>query len=316
MSFSSEIKEELTKFVNKDDNCKLAELAGFMITNCIVTKEKDEFVLRMSTENASTIRRIYNSFKALYEVIADTNIEKEKSGKDTLYQLKISDKDDLEKIFKESFININVALQIVIDDKNVIRQNDMTIKAFLRGVFIGAGSVVNPNTRYHLEIVANNHDNALFINNMIQEMGIIGKIIKRKKDFVIYLKGAESISIFLAAIGANRGTLTFEETRVIKEMRNKINRLNNFENANFDKTVDASLSQLEDISIIKKNRKFEKMPESLKQLARLRMMYKEATLEELGNMLEPKLSRAGVSHRFKKIKQIADDLRNAHRDVP
>ena len=186
----------------------------------------------------------------------------------------------------------------------------------MRGVFIGAGSVVNPNTRYHLEIVANNHDNALFINNMIQEMGIIGKIIKRKKDFVIYLKGAESISIFLAAIGANRGTLTFEETRVIKEMRNKINRLNNFENANFDKTVDASLSQLEDISIIKKNRKFEKMPESLKQLARLRMMYKEATLEELGNMLEPKLSRAGVSHRFKKIKQIADDLRNAHRDVP
>ena len=312
MSFSSEIKEELTKIVNKDENCKLAELAGFMITNCVVAKENDEFVLRMSTENASIIRRAYNSFKALYGITADTNIEKEKVMKDTLYQLKIYNKDDLEKIFKDSFININVAFQVVIDDKDVIRQDEVTIKAFLRGVFIGAGSVVNPNTRYHLEIVANNQDNALFINNMIQKIGIIGKIIKRKKAFVIYLKGAESISIFLAAIGANRGMLTFEETRVIKEMRNKINRLNNFENANFDKTLDASLSQLEDIRIIKKNRKFEKMPEPLKQLARLRMTYKEATLEELGNMLEPKLSRAGVSHRFKKIKQIAD----AHRDVP
>jgi len=314
MSFSSEIKEELTKVVNKDDNCKLAELAGFMVTNCIVTKENEEFVLKMSTENPSTIRRAYNAFKSFYGVIADTNIEKEKVISDNLYYLKISDKADLEKIFKDSFININVSLQVVIDDKDIIRKNDMSIKAFLRGVFIGAGSIVNPNTRYHLEIVANNHDNALFITSMIQELGITGKIIKRKKDFVIYLKGAESISIFLAAIGANKGTLTFEETRVIKDMRNKINRLNNFENANFDKTLDASLTQLEDISVIKKKRKFEKLPDPLKQLARLRMSYKEATLEELGNMLEPKLSRAGVSHRFKKIKQIADDLRNG--DAP
>lgn len=313
MSFSSEIKEELTKIVNKEDNCKLAELAGFMITNCVVTKENENYALKMSTENASTIRRAYNSFKSLYGVISDTNIEKEQNFGDSLYHLKIYEKEDLEKIFKSSFININVALQVIIDDKDVIRQNDATLKAFLRGVFMGAGSIVNPNTRYHLELVANNHDNALFINSVIQELGITGKIIKRKKDFVIYLKGAESISIFLAAIGANKGTLTFEETRVIKEMRNKINRLNNFENANFDKTLDASLTQLEDIAIIKKYRKFEKMSIPLKELARLRVSYKEATFEELGNMLEPKLSRAGVSHRFKKIKQIADELRDSEK---
>ena len=180
MSFSSEIKEELTRVVNKEDICKLAELTGFMITNCVVTKEDEEFVLRMSTENASTIRRAYNSFKTFYGVIANTNIEKEKILKENLYQLKISDKRDLEKIFKESFINIDVSMQIVIDDKEQIKQNIETIKAFLRGVFIGAGSVVNPNTRYHLEIGVNNHDNALFINSMIQEIGIIGKIKKRK----------------------------------------------------------------------------------------------------------------------------------------
>lgn len=310
MSFSSDIKEELTKVVNKEDNCKLAELAGFMITNCIITREGEEFILKMSTESSATIKRAYNFFKSFYGITTVTNIEKEKNQKENLYQLKISDKNDLEKIFKDSFININVALQVVIDDKDIIRQNDMTIKAFLRGVFIGAGSMVNPNTRYHLEIVANNNDNALFINSMIQELGINGKIIKRKKDYVIYLKEADAISTFLAAIGANRGTLSFEETRVIKDMRNQINRINNFENANFDKTLDASLMQIEDINLIKKNRYFQKMPEPLKELARLRLSYKEATLEELGNMLEPKLSRAGVSHRFKKIKEIADGFRN------
>lgn len=106
-------------------------------------------------------------------------------------------------------------------------------------------------------------------------------MIKRKKDYIIYLKGAESISTFLAAIGANQGTLKFEETRVIKEVRNNINRVSNFENANFDKTVDASLSQLEDIMLIRKTRKFSKLPEPLKELARLRLSYKEATFEEL-----------------------------------
>ena len=104
--------------------------------------------------------------------------------------------------------------------------------------------------------------------------------------------------------------LAFEETRVIKDMRNRINRLNNFENANFDKTIDAGLSQIEDIEEIKRHRKFEKLPDGLKQLGKLRLAYREATLEELGNMLEPKLSRAGVSHRFKKIKEIANELRN------
>ena len=148
-----------------------------------------------------------------------------------------------------------------------------------------------------------------FINKVINELWINSKVIKRKKDYVIYLKGAEDISTFLALIGANKGTLEFEETRVIKDMRNRINRLNNFENANFEKTVDAGLGQIDDIDVIKKNRKFEKLPDGLKQLARLRMSYKDATLEELGNMLEPKLSRAGVSHRFKKIKEIANELR-------
>ena len=114
----------------------------------------------------------------------------------------------------------------------------------------------------------------------------------------------------LAMLLVNANLKLKQETRVLKDMRNRVNRINNFENANFEKTVDAGLGQIEDIEVIKRNRKFAKLPEGLKQLAKLRLSYKEATLEELGNMLEPKLSRAGVSHRFKKIKEIANELRN------
>ncbi len=318
MSFSSEIKEELTKVVIKEESAKLAELAGFMITNCVVTNEKEEFLLKMSSENPAIIKRMYHFFQSIYQIEAITNLESNEDWtigkvspmyKESVYLLKIVDKLDLEKVFKNHFVNINVCMQIVLEDKEAIKQEDKMVKAFLRGVFLGTGSVVNPQTRYHLEMIANNQDNALFIHLLLQTLQIGSKIIKRKKDFVIYVKGAESISNFLAAIGANKGMLTFEETRVFKEMRNNINRINNFDNANFDKTVDASLLQVEDIAVIKRNRKFEKMPEPLKQLARLRLSYREATFDELGKMLEPSLSRAGVCHRFKKIKEIADSLR-------
>lgn len=310
MSFSSDIKEELSRVVTHEKCCMMAELTGFLITNCNIVKEKGEFTLRMSTENSTAIKRVYTYFKKIYGVTPISNVEKEKTFKENLYQLRIVDKAALEEIFKNSYINIDVKLQIIVDKKEDIKSKECCIRSFLRGVFVGAGSITNPNSRYHLEIVANSVENATFISELITEAGINAKTIKRKRDFVIYIKGAEDISNFLALIGSNKGMLAFEETRVLKDMRNRVNRLNNFENANFDKTIDAGLSQIADIEVIKHHRKFEKLPDGLKQLAKLRFAYREATLEELGNMLEPKLSRAGVSHRFKKIRAIADELRN------
>lgn len=303
MSFSSDVKEELCRIVNHDRCCMMAELTGFLITNCNIIKENDEFILRMATENSEAIRRVYNFFRDIYGIIPITETE------GNLFQLKILDKYDLEKFFKDTLINIDVNLRIVIDDRGIIMKKDCCMKAFLRGVFIGAGYIINPNNRYHLEIVASNMENTSFINDVMAQIGIISKTIKRKKDYVIYLKNAESISEFLAVVGSNKGILNFEETRVIKEMRNRVNRISNFENANYDKTLDAGLNQIADIELIKKKRKFEKLPDSLKDLARLRLAYREATLEELGKMLEPNLSRAGVSHRFKKIREIANELR-------
>ncbi len=311
MTFSGQIKEELGKIAFKDESQRLAELAGFLISNCTIQRENGEFILKMCSENELAIRRIYTAFKVCYNIIGNSNIERPKIlGSEPLYQLKITSKQDLKNLFDESFIGINERLQITIVNKDVVIKDDECQKSFLRGVFLGSGSVSNPEDRYHLEIVANNHENALFINEIIESFGITVKMTKRKKDFVIYLKGAESISTFLAVVGASQGMLKFEETRVIKEVRNNINRVSNFENANFDKTVDASLEEIEDISTIKKYRKFAKLPSHLKEIAKLRLMYKEATFDEIGKMLEPNLSRAGVSHRFKKLHEYAEELRN------
>ncbi len=309
MSFSSEIKNELSKMVTHESCCQMAELTGFMITNGTVAKEDGNFILRMSTENASTIRRIYNTFKNIYSITPITNIEKEKNFKDNLYQLKIVDKTDLEKIFKNSLINIDVRLQIVIDNKIEIEKKECCKKSFLRGVFMGGGSIADPNSRYHLEIVTSNMENATFISSIMNEWNLNAKMMKRKHDFVIYIKGAEKISDFLATIGSNKGILEFEQIRVIKEVKNQVNRLNNFENANLEKTIDTALLQIEDIMVIRKNRKFQKLPAPLREIANLRLENRDDTYTELGKKLNPPLSRAGVSHRFKKIKEIADELR-------
>ena len=166
MSFSSNVKEELTRIVIKDENQRLAELVGFLITNCIVVREDKEFILKMATENEFAIRRVYTFLKTHYGIIAKSNVERPKiPGAVPLYHLKISNKTDLKTIFNESFINLNEKLQIVLNDKDIIIADDECQKAFLRGVFLGSGSVVNPDSRYHLEIEVSNQENALFIND-------------------------------------------------------------------------------------------------------------------------------------------------------
>ncbi len=311
MSFSSELKEELSKISNHNNECcKMAELAGYLITNCNVVKENGEFILRMTTENSSAIKRVYNAFKKIYEIEPITNVTRETTDNGMLFELYVSDKKDLQKIFENSLINIDANLQIVIDDKGKIKEKECCMKAFLRGVFLGTGSIATPENANHLEIVLSNVENANFINSILHELEVNAKIIKRKKSTVLYLKDAEEISKFLVIIGSNISVLSYEQTRVMKEYRNDMNRKINCEVANMDKVATAASNQLNDIMLIKSKNEFIKLSKELQDVALLREKNPEASLEKIGEMLEPRLSKAGVSHRFKKIKQIADELRN------
>ena len=312
MSFSSDVKEELSKISNKNKECcKLSELAGYLITNCNIARINGDFVLKMTTESESAIRRVYNAFRTLYNVTPITNIEKKIEGRDTLLELVVQDKNDLQKIFSNSWINIDVSLHIVIDTNNKIKENECCMRSFMRGVFMGGGSVSDPKaSSNHLEIVLNNVQNANFINSVLLNMGISAKVMKRKKAVVIYIKDAETISEFLIMIGANKSTIEFEDARALKEYKNYSNRIDNCETANWDKTAKAASMQQKDIMDIKNARMFEKLPLKLRQIANLRLNYPMAGLGEIGDMLDPKLSKAGVSHRFKKINEIAEEIRN------
>lgn len=312
MSFSSDVKEELSKISNKNKECcKLSELAGYLITNCNIARSNGDFVLKMTTESESAIRRVYNAFRSLYDVTPITNIEKKIEGRDTLLELVVQDKSDLQKIFSNSCINIDVNLHIVIDTNNKIKDNECCMRSFMRGVFMGGGSVSDPKaSSNHLEIVLNNEQNANFINSVLINMGISAKVMKRKKAVVIYIKDAETISEFLIMIGANKSIIEFEDARALKEYKNYSNRIDNCETANWDKTAKAASMQQKDIIDIKKAKMFEKLPLKLRQIANLRLNYPMAGLEEIGEMLDPKLSKAGVSHRFKKINEIAEEIRN------
>lgn len=311
MSFSSDLKEDLAKVnAHSDECCKLAELAGCIISNFNVVRLKNKFVLRMVTENASSVRRMYNAFKKLYGVTATTNIEREKENKDVLYELIVGENNDLKKIFSDAaMFNINVNLEIVIDDQNRIKEKECCMRAFLRGVFLGSGSIAEPSTSNHLEIVLTNEQNANYINSVLANFGVTSKMMKRKKSLVIYLKDSEAISDFLRIIGSNRGIMAFEQIKVEKEYRNNMNRKINCEVANIDKTAVAASEQLKDIMFLKEKKIFAKLSENLRQIANLRLKYPEASLDKLGSLLEPKLSRSGVSHRFRKIKEFADEVR-------
>lgn len=314
LSFSSRLKDELSKIsMRSNECCKRAELAGCMISNCNVVRNKNKFVLRMVTENASSIRRMYNALQKLYAVTAITNIEKEKvkEDKDVVYELIVEDDNDLKKIFSEvAMFNIDVNLEIIIDDNGKIKEKECCMKSFLRGVFLGSGSIMEPSNGNHLEIVLNSEQNANYINSVLAKLGINAKMMKRKKNLVIYLKDSEAISDFLRIIGSNRGTIEYEGVQVEKEYRNNVNRKINCEVANIDKVAVASSEQLKDIMLLKETKKYAKLPKNLKEIAELRIKYPEASLDKIGSMLTPSLSRSGVSHRFKKIKELAEEVRN------
>ena len=283
MSFSSDIKEEITK-VNNFKNLPVleAEFLGYILTgNTLNNNDKLEFV----TENEFNIERFY-------KILFNLNIDYEPSIRGKAYVATIRKNETLEKY-----------MQIKTDSKQEIQ------KAIVKGAFLGAGSIVDPNKQYHLEIIFEEKNNAEYILNICNGFGITLKLLENKRKIYLYIKEGEEISKFLALIGANKGVLNFEDIRLTKEIKNNVNRLVNCETANLNKIVNASVNQINDIKLIKKLKKFDELPEYLKQIAILRIGNPDASLKTLGEMLEKPIGKSGVNHRLQKIHEIAEELK-------
>lgn len=292
MSFSKSVKEELSKISNlaKKDVVK-AELIGYLITNNVSIKNNK---VKYSTESEYTINRFA-------KLLNNVNISKYKieiQGK--VFSITINE--ELKFANELDFNNQSIKLNESIKE---FCNTEILEKALVRGSFLGSGSLNNPEKTYHLEIIYSCEDNVNYIKQLLEKYDIQIK----KLNTSLYLKDGEEISKLLAFIGANKAVLKFEEIRVLRDMRNNINRIVNCETANLNKTINAALKQIEDIKFIKKMNKFNELSEGLQEIANLRLENSDISLVELGKLLNNPIGKSGVNYRLKCISQFADELR-------
>ena len=288
MSFSSDLKEELSKInnLNKKDEVRY-ELIGYLISkNATIAKRN----IRYATESEYNINRFS---KLLRNLNIDNEIEFD--GKSFIITFKIKN------LIKEIEIKGN---QLEIRNKNV--ENVNYKRAIVRGTFLGAGSINNPNKTYHLEINLSTKENMEFLYNILKECKINCKRLLNKNS--IYLKDGEEISAIIALFGANSSVLKFEDIRVQKEMNGKVNRIVNCQTANLNKTLNASVEQIDAIRKLQQSNKFNKLDDNLKEIALLRLEYPDMSLLELGKKLKEPLGKSGVNYRLKRIIKIAEEL--------
>ncbi|MBQ1801705.1 MAG: DNA-binding protein WhiA [Lachnobacterium sp.] len=294
MSFSKKVKIELRNRINKESKYDIAELVG--IISSIGEIEGDYENLVLDTDNPL----VYEQFALLIKNNFPVDVTK-KIGKE-----------NCKKILKEMGYKVtNDPIDFATDDydEKLFEQDEMK-KAFLRGVFLAIGSISDPHKSYHLEMVCCNNKKALRIQKMMIFFNLDAKIVLRKNHYVVYLKEGSQICDFLSVIGAFQAMLELENVRILKDMRNTVNRKVNCETANIGKTVNAALRQIEDIELIKEKNELINLPDQLKEIAILRLENPDSSLKDLGTLLDPPVGKSGVNHRLRKISLIAEELRN------
>ncbi|MGM0829860.1 MAG: DNA-binding protein WhiA [Bacillota bacterium] len=308
MSFASETKKELTNIEVKDC-CANAELSALIRMNGSLSFSNQMLVVNIQTENAAIARRIYTLIKKGYDTPVELLVRKKmRLKKNNVYIVRI--KEDTKKILEELKI-LGENFTFIHNISEDLIKKKCCKRSYLRGAFLAGGSVNNPETSsYHLEIFSlySEHNDAL--SELMNSFGLNSKTLERKKGFITYLKEAEKITEFLNIIGAHNALLRFEDVRIVRDMRNSVNRLVNCETANLNKTIGAALRQVENIKFIERHVGLQILPDKLREIAELRVNYQDVTLKELGEMVSGgAISKSGINHRLRKIDQLAEKLR-------
>ena len=291
MSFSGKIKEELAQHYAKARHCNLAELSA--LVHMSGSFEKDGYgscILKLHTENDGVARKCFTLLGKTFNISTDIAIRRNTAKGSCSYYIRAKGEE-------------------LLAVENVIVQAVCCKRAYIRGAFIASGSMSDPDKSYHFEIVCGTLKQAEYLRNMINSFEMDAKIVKRKKSYVVYLKEGSQIVDVLNIMEAHVALLELENVRIMKEMRNTVNRKVNCETANINKTVSASVRQMEDIIYIRDNIGFDKLPDGLKDVALTRLKYPDATLKELGGLLENPIGKSVVNHRLRKLSEIAEKLR-------
>lgn len=329
MSFSSSVKKEIGQHYSHGRHCQIAELLALVLATGEVELKAGQIKLIMRPENTLIgdklcylIDKIFEKEVLVIQHSKYIEIVNQDMADRLLQTVKLLDyvdyleedwldEDELLEIEKNDITYVSsrgVSLQNCNFPKQVI-QKECCKKAFIRGIFLATGSVNDPNKAYHFEIVVHNREMAETVKEVINSFSLDAKVVKRKKYYIVYLKEGSMIVDILNIMGAHISLMDMENIRILKDMRNDINRRVNCETANIKKTVNAARKQIEDIEYIEKTKGLKYLNDSLRQLAELRLEEPDANLSELGEMLNPPVSKSGVNHRLRKISNIAKVLR-------
>lgn len=297
MSFSREVKNELAEHVDKARHCQLAELAAIISHEARVCVREGETRLEFQSDNPLTQKK-YFTLLAITTTIDSNELDLgQADAKEVLTTV---------KMWKGQNADQPLCMDVV---DGLLLQQTCCKRAYIRGAFLAAGSISDPNKSYHFEIVCRTQEQGEQLQQVMMDFGVDAKIVERKKHYVVYLKEGAQIVDMLNVMGAHVALMNLENVRILKEMRNSVNRKVNCETANISKTVNAAVRQVEDIQLIVEKQGMSSLPENLQEIARVRMENPDMPLKELGALLTPPIGKSGVNHRLRRIGEIADRLR-------
>ncbi|AOZ92721.1 DNA-binding protein WhiA [Paenibacillus crassostreae] len=307
MSFAAETKKELTR-VEGQACCEKAELSALIRMNGSVQLSNKKVILDISTENAAIARRIYTLIKKFFQAHTELLVRKKmRLKKNNVYIVRIPAQ--VQEILKELHI-VSEGFLFTQDIQSGLIRKKCCKRAYLRGAFMAGGSVNNPEgSSYHLEIYSMYEDHCKALVDLANEFNLNARFIERKKGFVLYIKEGEKIIEFLSLIGAHQSLFKFEDVRIMRDMRNSVNRIVNCETANLNKTISAAVRQIENIKLLQREVGLDNLPEKLREVAEVRLVHPDMNLKEVGEMLKGTVSKSGVNHRLRKIDEMADKIR-------
>lgn len=318
MSFSSEVKAELAKNISNARHCRIAELSGMMsMVADVWYKNGKLFKLCITTERSIIAGTMATLMKLLFGIHMECSVKR--TGKDSrIYRMVVDEPETIERILMTLKLKPDdrmaqgkiskISCQNMEIDRMVVQQQCCK-RAFIKGMFMTSGSVSNPQKGYHLEIVCDNEERAALAEKIMADLGVESRRIARKKYSVCYIKDGTMIVDMLNIMGAHISLMNMENVRILKDISNNVNRRVNCEAANLNKTVSAAVRQIQDINYVIEKKGMAYFPENLRRLAEIRLEEPDASLKELGEMMNPPIGKSGVNHRLRKISEIAEDLR-------
>ena len=312
MSFSGKVREELAGNISSARHCRIAELAAFIgMCGTIAVNSFDQYSIKIHSENFLVAIKVFTLIEKTFNIKVDVSIRRNIKRQNATYSVVVRQHEDAVRILQAvKMIGGNADyISDIRPFSPLVLQQTCCRRAFLRGAFQASGSMSDPSKSYHFEIVCDSQAAAGQIQEIMDGFGLDAKIVQRKKAYVVYLKEGSRIVDVLNVMEAHVALMELENVRILKEMRNTVNRKVNCETANINKTVSAAVKQVEDITYLRDTVGFEHLPDNLAEAALARLEHPDATLKELGETLDPPVGKSGINHRLRRLSEMAEKVK-------